>query len=222
MRNSENKSFTLSSLTGLNCRELLAMMIGSFLYAVGLHFYIFPAGIILGGTGGVSVVLSKYLEMSSDIIITIINTALLVLAFVILGKHFAVRTVIGSSATTVFVYVLNLFFPIETASINQFVAAIVGATLIAVGGGLLFYYDSSSGGTDIIALIVKKYTHTDIVRALFVTDILIVIVGSIMMNDLLLGLATALGFVIKIAGMEGVICFLKKLFHYKNLIRVRI
>ena len=65
---------------------------------------------------------------------------------------------------------------------NLYLSAIAGALIIAFASAILFYVDSSSGGTDIIALIIKKYSDINIGNALLITDILIVIAGGVILG----------------------------------------
>jgi uncharacterized membrane-anchored protein YitT (DUF2179 family) len=68
----------------------------------------------------------------------------------------------------------------------------------------MFYVNSSSGGTDIIALILKKFSNLHIGRALLITDVLIVLVGGIFFyRDMLF--SSALGFLVKTLGIDAVI-----------------
>lgn len=157
--------------------EYLLIAVGSIFYAIGTVFFIFPNGLLLGGTSGISVILNEWLPFSPGTILVIINIALLLLAFLTLGRDMAIKTLVGSVLTTVFIGFTEYLFPLEEAVMsNNYLAAIVGAAIIALAGGVMFYVDSSSGGTDIVALIVKKYTKLDIGKALLATDVVIVLV----------------------------------------------
>jgi uncharacterized membrane-anchored protein YitT (DUF2179 family) len=80
----------------------------------------------------------------------------------------------------------------------------------------MFYVDSSSGGTDIIALIIRKYSKVDIGKALLLTDVLIVIIGGIM-SGWTIALASFIGLLIKTLGIDVVIKIIKKhLINKKN------
>ena len=72
------------------------------------------------------------------------------------------------------------------------------------------YVDSSSGGTDIVALILKKYVDVNIGRALFITDVLIVIVGGIV-SGVWIAIASVIGFLVKVLGIDAVIFVIRKL-----------
>ena len=155
------------------------IVFGSILYAVATVAFIFPHSLLLGGTSGISVILNAYIPFSPGVILVAINCMLIIAAFIILGKEMAVKTFVGSALTTVFVGVFEKNFNGEAVISNIYISAFVGAALIALASGIMFYVKSSSGGTDIIALIVQKYSNINIGKALLITDFLIVIVGGI-------------------------------------------
>lgn len=184
--------------------------LGSILYAVGTVLFIFPNQLLLGGTSGISVILEAYLPFSPGTILTVINFALIILAFFILGRDMAVKTLVGSVLTTVFIGALDNILKLSQPLIsNNYISAIVGASVIAVASGVMFYVDSSSGGTDIIALIVRKFSKLDIGKALLVTDVLIVIAGGILSGTTIL-ISSFIGLLIKTLGIDLIILIIKK------------
>ncbi len=182
---------------------------GSILYAAATVLFIFPHSLLLGGTSGISVILETYLPFSPGMILTAINFALLILAFVILGRDMAVKTTVGSVLTTLSVALLEKPLTFDAPMIgNQFLSAVTGAAVIAVASGVMFYVDSSSGGTDIIALIVRKFSSINIGRALLYTDVAIVIVGGIIAGLPIL-IASFAGLLVKTTGIDTVITVIK-------------
>ena len=191
-------------------KEFLLIFLGSIIYALSTVLFIFPHSLLLGGTSGISVVLSRFLTFSPGIILTIINLTLVVLAFLILGKDMAVKTLVGSILTTVFIGVLEKPLSLEVPLVSNIcLSTIVGATLIAIASGIMFYVDSSSGGTDIIALIVKKFSNIKIGKALLITDVLIVLAGGVL-SGLTIFLSSFLGLLIKTLGIDLVISIISK------------
>ena len=200
-----------SSKTGKILLECLLIIIGSATYALSTVVFIFPHGLLLGGTSGISVILTRALPFSPGMILMAINFALIILAFALLGREIAFKTLVGSVLTTVFVGIAEKAVSSESILIpNAYISALVGAAVIAVASGVMFYVDSSSGGTDIVALIVKKYSGIRIGRALLVTDILIVLIGGLLSGILLL-ISSALGLIVKTFGIDLVINTVKKL-----------
>ena len=196
-------------------KDYALILLGSILYAISTVLFIFPNGLLLGGTSGISVILASFLPFSPGIIVTVINLALVVSAFVILGKDMAIKTLVGSVLTTVFIGVLEKPLTFDAPLIaNRYVSALIGATIIAVASGIMFYVDSSSGGTDIIALVIKKFSRLQIGKALLVTDVLIVLVGGFL-SGLTILFSSILGLLIKTLGIDLVIWCIKKLSKFK-------
>ena len=196
--------------TKLTLREFILITVGSLLYAVSTNLFIFPSGVIIGGTSGISVILTYVLDFSPGTIITVINIALILLAFLLLGKDMAIKTLVGSVLTTIFIGGLEKPLALSSPLIgNKLISALVGAAIIAIASGIMFYVDSSSGGTDIIALIVKKYSRIKIGKALLVTDILIVLGGGLLSGFRILVIFTA-GFLVKVLGIDLVIQIIEK------------
>ncbi len=191
-------------------KTYLLITVGSLLYAAGTVFFIFPNGLLLGGTSGISVILEAFLPFSPGTILMVINFFLLILAFVIFGREMAVKNVVGSVLTTGFVGLLEALAKLNGPVIpNHLLSGCVGAAIIAVASGCMFYVDASSGGTDIVALIVRKYAHMDIGKALLATDVLIVVVGGIL-SGWVIGLCSFVGLLIKTLGIDFVISVIRK------------
>lgn len=190
--------------------EYALIVLGSLLYAVSTLLFIFPNGLLLGGTSGISVILEAFLPFTPGTILTVINLALIVLAFVVLGREMAVKTLVGSVLTTAFVGLLETPLTLGRPLVgNAFLSAVIGALIIAVASGVMFYVDSSSGGTDVVALIVRKFSGIHIGRALLLTDVLIVIVGGVIAGWTVL-FASFVGLLIKTLGIDLVIATIKR------------
>ena len=186
-------------------KELFLITVGSVLYAASTVLFIFPHSLLLGGTSGISVILESFLPFSPGTILMMINFSLILLAFLVLGKTMAFKTLIGSTLTTLSIGILEKILIFENVLITSPVlSALTGASIIAIASGIMFYIDSSSGGTDIIALIVQKFSSIRIGRALLVTDILIVLVGGLLSGFPIL-FASFLGLLVKTFGIDFVI-----------------
>ncbi|MBE7036063.1 MAG: YitT family protein [Ruminococcaceae bacterium] len=188
----------------------MIIVLGSALYALATVLFIFPRGLLLGGTSGISVILNAYLPVSPGSILVAINFLLLIMAFFVLGREMAIKTFVGSVLTTIFVGVFEVIFAGGAVLIpNVYLSSVTGAALIAVASGMMFYVKSSSGGTDIIALIVKKYSQINIGKALLITDVLIVIIGGALSGYIIL-VSSFIGLLIKTFGIDFVIDIIER------------
>ena len=191
-------------------KEYLLIILGSIFYAISTVLFVFPHSLLLGGTSGISVILNFFLNFSPSNILMVINFSLIVVAFFVLGKSMGLKTLVGSSLTTVFIGVFEKLLKFEAPIIqNQYVSAVIGALIIAIASGIMFYVRSSSGGTDVIALIIQKFSNVKIGKALLLTDILIVIVGGLLSNWTIL-ISSFLGLLVKTLGIDFVIAIIKK------------
>ena len=191
-------------------RDYFMILLGGLLYALSTVLFIFPHGLLLGGTSGISVILEAFLPFSPGTILLAINTVLLIVAFIILGKQMALRTFVGSTVATVMITLTEQIVQLQAPVIPiPWLSALTGAAIIAVASGVMFYVDSSSGGTDIVALIVRKYSSIDIGKALLLTDFLIVVAGGIL-SGWTIGLSSMAGLLVKTLGIDFVISLIKR------------
>ncbi len=190
-------------------RDIIFIIAGSMLYAASTVLFIFPHLLLLGGTSGISVILEGILNISPGTILMVINLLLTVVAFIILGRDMAYKTLIGSLLTTVFIGLFEKLWGSTAFIKSPLISVLLGAALIAVASGVMFYVDSSSGGTDIIALLVKKFSTVNIGKALLITDISIVIAGGIISGIKIL-IFSFVGLLIKTLGIDFVIFLIKK------------
>ena len=191
-------------------KDYLLILLGSLIYGISTVVFVFPGGLLLGGTSGISIILTRILPFSPGAISTVMNLLLVLLAFFVLGRDMAVKTLVGSTLTAIFIGALEAPLTFESPLItNCYLSAFIGAALIAIASGIMFYVDSSSGGTDIIALIVKKFTPLEIGKALLVTDFIIVVVGGVL-SGWVIAVSSFVGFLVKTLGIDAVIHLIKK------------
>ena len=201
---------TKQQTKGQILRDYLLILLGGILYAISTVLFVFPHGLLLGGTSGASVILDAYLPFSPGTILLVINTALLVAAFLILGKQMAVRTLVGSTVTTVMITLLEQVLKLQAPVVaNPFVSVLIGASIIAVASGVMYYVDSSSGGTDILALIIRKYSSINIGKAQLIADFLVVLIGGIL-SGWTIAVSSVLGLLVKTFGIDFVIGMIKR------------
>lgn len=165
--------------------------------AVGTYFFKFTNNFTFGGITGLAVLVADKTSISASDFSFIVNMLLLVLGFVVLGKKFAAKTAYCSILLSVALSTLERVCPMDHPLTDQTMLELCFAiALPALGSAILFNIGSSSGGTDIIAMILKKYSSFDIGKALLVTDIMITVAGCFVF-DIKTGLYSFLGLTIR-------------------------
>ena len=165
--------------------------------AVGTYFFKFTNNFTFGGITGLAVLVADKTSISASDFSFIVNMLLLVLGFVVLGKKFAAKTAYCSILLSVALSTLERVCPMDHPLTDQTMLELCFAiALPALGSAILFNIGSSSGGTDIIAMILKKYSSFDIGKALLVTDIMITVAGCFVF-DIKTGMYSFLGLTIR-------------------------
>lgn len=178
-------------------RNFLLLNLGSFLMAIGVYFFKFPNNFSFGGVTGLAVIISKLFQITPGDFSFIANMTLLVIGFFFLGKKFAAQTAYTSILLSMTISILERLVPLSGPLTDDALLELVFAiALPASGSAILFNIGASSGGTDVIAMLLKKYTSINIGNALLVTDALLVI-GSFLVFDVKTGLFSVLGLTVK-------------------------
>ena len=159
-------------------KNFFLLTISTLIMAVGTYFFKFTNNFTFGGITGLSVLVAKTGVISASDFSFVANMLLLLIGFLVLGKGFAAGTAYSSILLSVTLSLLDRICPMQQPLTDQpFLELIFAIALPAVGSAILFNIGASSGGTDIIAMIMKKYTSIDIGKALLATDFLITLAG---------------------------------------------
>ncbi len=186
-------------------KEWLFINLGVIFLSVGVYFFKIPNGFATGGVSGIGTILGKITPISAAAWIALINVALLVLGFIILGRETGVKTAYCSLMFSALTWALELLIPLSAPISSQpFLELIYAMLLTSIGSALMFYHDASSGGTDIVALIIKKYTSIDVGKGLLCTDFLIA-ASSFLVFGIETGLFSLLGLFAKALLVDSVI-----------------
>lgn len=146
--------------------------------SIGIYFFKFTNNFTFGGITGLAVLIAKTGAMTASDFTLVANMVLLVIGLLILGKKFAMNTAYCSILISFSLWALEHLVPLKGPLTDEpFLELMFAIALPSFGSAILFNMGTSSGGTEIIALILKKYTAFDIGRALIITDLLITISG---------------------------------------------
>lgn len=158
-------------------QQMLLLNLGTLLTALGIYFFKFPNHFTTGGVSGISILLDHWLPgISTATLNLILNIVLLGVGAVFLGRSFGVRTAYATVLSSVITWLLERICPMSAPMTNQPLLELLFAVgLPAVGSAILFNVDASSGGTDIIAMLLKKYTKVNIGTGLALADILVAV-----------------------------------------------
>ena len=158
----------------------LILVLGNAVYALAVALFVRPAGLVIGGVTGISIMLNQVVPfLRVAYIVFAINIVLVIWGSIVLGKHFCVTT---AASTVLYPLFLDIFerlvqsgnvaasaFGSELFSDLALCAAVAGV-LIGVSVGMVARTDSSTGGMDIPPLIINKWTGAPVGTTLMIID----------------------------------------------------
>ena len=190
-----------------NVKAFLLVNLGLLLLTVGVYFFKLPNNFSTGGVSGLAIILASLIPgISTASLMAILNIVLLALGYLFLGRQFGFWTTYCSLMYSFETWALEGLFPMDQPFTDQPLLELCFAMMLpAVGSALMFNYNASSGGTDIVAMILKKYTSiSDIGKALFASDSVIA-VASCFFFGIETGMFSIMGLFLKSFVVDSVI-----------------
>ncbi len=185
--------------------EYILLTLGSALFAVGIHFFVFPNHFTMGGAAGIALICNTiFPNISVSFYNNVLNSAFLILGFIALNKNFGIKTIYCSIMYIVFYQGLVVLFPMnDTLTGNKLLELIFYIIISSVAGALTFNLNASSGGTDVVAMIIKDRTGMDVGTGQVISNIAIVL-SSFFLFDIETALLSLLGLILKAVLVDNV------------------
>ncbi|MCI8761511.1 MAG: YitT family protein [Oscillospiraceae bacterium] len=187
-------------------RDLPLLTLGTFLVAAGVYFFKFPNQFNTGGVTGLAVILNAvFPTVSASVFASLINIAFLVIGVLFVDKSFGVNTIYCSVMFSTMLSGLEWLCPLSAPLTDQKTLELFFAVILpSLGSAILFNMQSSTGGTDILAMILKRFSSMDIGNALLCVDVLIA-ASTLYFVGIEAGLYSVLGLVLKSVVVDTVI-----------------
>ena len=174
-----NRAFVLQEI-----QDQSIIILGLIIYAVGWTGFLLPNQITTGGVTGVAALVYFGTKIPVGVTYLCINTILLLFSIKIFGFKFSFRTILSVLILTFLLSIFQLIFKEPLVKSEPFMSCILGGIMCGMGIGLVFNFKGSTGGTDIIALIINKYRHISVGKALLICDVCIISSSYILFHSI--------------------------------------
>ncbi|MBN2777891.1 MAG: YitT family protein [Bacteroidales bacterium] len=165
-------------------KAIILILTGTFIMAAGYVYFISPYKLAPGGVYGIAIVLHHMFGFPIGLSALAMDIPLTIIGIKVLGPRFGWKTVLGFVSMAGFVDLLSYFQgDVPLVEGDALLSAIFGGVLIGVGLGLVFKSKATSGGSDIIAMMINKYTRIPLGQLMIIVDSIIVLVGLIAFKD---------------------------------------
>lgn len=162
---------------------LVCVLFGNAVLAFTVAAFLVPQGIIMGGATGIGLTIGHFIALDLSAIIFLVNIVLFVLGTIVLGKKFALTTLISTFVYPVFLSVMRSIPGITELTDNIMLAALYGGALLGLGIGLVVRVGASTGGTDILALVLHKWFHISLAVFVYVVDFTVLLCQALFSNS---------------------------------------
>ncbi len=166
---------------------------GCFVFAIGAVMFAEPYGFAPGGTYGLSMVFHHLWGWETEITALCMDVPLLLLGMYFLGGMFGVKTIICTFAIPLFMRLIHATYGYDallepgiterTELQEQLLSAIFGGIVYGLGIGMIFKARATSGGSDIISMILNKYTHISLGTLVIIVDCTITLSTVVAFGD---------------------------------------
>lgn len=132
------------------------VLAGLAITAFGVMAFIVSNDIMIGSTTGLGRIGEHFLGVPVSVAVAMVNGALFILAWAVLGKKFAASIVVGTVAYPMFMGLFESMENIGNLTDDPIIATVYGGVICGIGMGLIIKSGASTGGTDVIAIILNK------------------------------------------------------------------
>ncbi|MFI8494706.1 YitT family protein [Peribacillus butanolivorans] len=159
--------------------EILSIIFGSLLIAIGANTLLIPANLLSGGVIGICMILYHFFHWSVGVQYFIYNIPLLILGYIHLGKKFILYTILAVISDTIFLH----FIPIRLMwTDNIILASIFGGIISFAGGAIMLRVGGSNGGLDVLGRIIAKHKNLSIAKFGLIVNLIIVAISAVIFD----------------------------------------
>ena len=155
--------------------KLLLVLAGNTLYALGVALFLLPAGLITGGTTGLGLVAEHFFHVPLTAFVAVFNLAMFLVGLLVLGKVFALTTIISSFYYPFILEVIQRTIGEVRLTDDPLLATVLAGLMIGAGIGMVIRAGASTGGMDIPPLVLQKKLNIPVSLSLYVFDCILLL-----------------------------------------------
>lgn len=160
-----------------NITNIIMILLGNLILVLGVATFILPFNILSGGVAGIAVAVSPFLRIDREIIINSVIIFFFILGWIILGKQFAMQTMVSSIAYPVILTIVTPYIP--KLEMDPILASLYAGLVCGCGIGLVMRCNASTGGMDIPPMIFNKLFGIKISTSVLFIDTATVLLGVV-------------------------------------------
>jgi uncharacterized membrane-anchored protein YitT (DUF2179 family) len=165
-------------------KNALLILVGCAINGLAYALFLIPHHFVPGGVSGIAIILNYFAGLPVGAMIMVLNIPVFLLGLKTMGKKYVLNSLAGMVATSVFIDLFNTVLKLPSATDNPVLASIYGGVMLGVGLGIVFRGRASTGGSDIIGMILSKYTGMSLGYGIMVTDFVVISASGLALHSL--------------------------------------
>lgn len=173
-------------------KDYAFITLSALLTAFAVNCFFQCTGLAPGGITGLAIIFSLITKIPVSAMTLCISVPLLILATLLLGKSFGIKTLYITLITPIcmkLVPMVDLYTSFSSVPqlVIQIIAAVAGGLLVGTAIGIALNHDCATGGTDVIALLIQHFfKFLKLSAILFVLDGSVVIASGFISGDFMI------------------------------------
>ncbi|MFD0867806.1 lipoprotein [Chlamydia abortus] len=159
-------------------RNIIPIMLGTAVYAFGLHYFVIPNELMEGGMTGVSLLINYALGIPPSLTTLVLNVPLFLIGWRVFGNQAMALTVLGTLFLSFFLWTMEMLIGygwiIPLAGEDYFLVTLYAGVTLGAGLGVVFRFGGTTGGSDILARIINKRKGWSMGQIILAIDVLVI------------------------------------------------
>lgn len=166
-------------ITARRSFSLLLVLLGNMLYALTVKLFLMPADLMTGGTTGIALAVNHAFGIPISYFVLVFNIVMLLVGLMVLGKKFAVTTIISTFAYPIFLELLERLLGDVVLTEDLWLSTLFSGLGIGLSLGLVIRAGASTGGMDIPPLVLNHYFRIPVSAGLYIFDFVILLFQAV-------------------------------------------
>lgn len=164
-------------------KEIVILTVAIFIIACAVYFFLVPSHAAVSSISGFAIVLSNMIPFAVSEITFVINVSLLVVGIILFGKEFGLKSMYTSVMLPVFLKMFEVLLPeYQSMTGDATLDVIAYIFVVSIGLCILFNRNATSGGLDIIAMIMNRYLHMELGKAMSLAGMCIALSSALVFD----------------------------------------
>ncbi|MEN6560557.1 MAG: YitT family protein [Acidobacteriota bacterium] len=165
-------------------KNALLILLGCAISGLAYALFLIPHHFVPGGVSGLAMIVNYFSALPVGALIIVLNVPVFLLGLKTMGKKYVLNSLAGMVVSSVFIDLFNKVLKLPPATDNPVLASIYGGVMLGIGLGIVFRGRSSTGGSDIIGMIISKYTGVSLGFGIMITDFVVISASGFVMHSL--------------------------------------